>query len=358
MFDECIDFDGPISDGWNLVSSIENDITDAIPGLKIAQDALSTLFRKFHTGHASTLETRSIERCLFWALRRSDIKSVQLILDVDPEALSYLSRHQGIFSNTAACFIEGIFFNAVNILRLLLDKGIDFHTVFRSETATSISLWFSNTFFQWSQCLGYLYRDLGQFVERETSSGSVLAENKWHRDTLRDLLGLTPFTDSAIDDRDSLTYMNCESCLNCIQDYEDLIEPWWEELKHRVRNEQCICSLLGEAEDWTIDDECSLCRWCSQMSLGEPDKDSGYHTVELDSDDGIDSQDDRSGFDDFRCNRLARTFWPLKLFFHRQGGTWNGSYSPHEYYCFRCLAELEGWEAFSDTETSSQAESE
>ncbi|KAH8700436.1 hypothetical protein BGW36DRAFT_425259 [Talaromyces proteolyticus] len=361
LFDDCIDFDGPMSDGWNLVSSYESDNAEARSEHQIFRDILSSLFRRFNAGLTDYIDAESIHYCMCGAICRADIENIRLILDFDP-AVNYFDYD---LPEPAIYLVVSMPYVSADILKLLLDRGADIHMVCQDETATSMSLWFSKLFFQWFERLGVIYQELDEFMERETSSGSVLAQANWRCETLRDLLTLKPtgnfkefyhWYDGPI--------AACNRCyiIDGIYPTDRVIEPWWEELKYRVKNEQCICSLLGESENWMIDAEdrtiCSLCRRCREMSLGKPSKDSGSHAGELDSGYDFDSDEYQGKFNDHQCNRQGFRLPPLERFFHLQGGRWNGQYLPDEYYCSKCLSKVEGWEIDSDSETSDSDDSE
>jgi hypothetical protein len=326
LFDDCIDFDGPTSDGWHLVSNVEASLTRGISEHEIFHCILSFLFRKFHTELTSSIDVTSIHMCLFWALDRVDMKSVQLILDFDPKAVNYCGNH--IDELPAVHTVATMPHISVGILKLLLDKGADIHRVYLGETATSRSLWFSKIFFSWFERLRDIYQDLDEFMERETSSGSVLAQANWDYERLRDLLTLEP---NAIlsGPCEHFPYVQCRTCPKTEDagTREYVIEPWWEELKHRVRNEQCVCSLLGGAESQFIANK------IRKMNLNQTNEGSKFRAVEMKSYQGD----------------ISEKLW---RFSHLQGGRWNMQYLPNEYYCFECLEILESWESGSDTEVS------
>jgi hypothetical protein len=345
LFDDCIDFDGPTSNGWYLVSNVETDDNRDISEHEIFHCILSFLFRKFHTELTSSIDATSIHLCLYWALNRVDMKSVQLILDFYPKAVNYCGNR--IYDLPAVHIVATNPRISVGILKLLLDKGADIHKVYLGETATSRSLWFFKLFFSWFERLRDIYQDLDEFMERETSSGSVLAQANWDYKRLRALATLEP--NAILNDlRDHFPDVKCHSCWKTEDagTREYVIEPWWEELKHGVRNEQCICPLLNGAESEFIANK------IRKMNLNQTNEGSEFRAVELDSGDGIDSEDSLSEFDasDFTCQGdTPEILWRS---FHLQGGRWNKQYLPNEYYCYECLELWEGQESGSDTEVS------
>lgn len=348
LFDDCVDFDGPTSDGWNLVSSIESDDIYAVSKHDIFYGILSYLFRKFHAELNSSIDAGSIYICLYFAMNRSDMKNVRLILDFDPKAMNYSGNT--IYDIPAIHLVATLPYIHVDILKLLLEKGADFQITYLGETATSRSLWFSKLFFTWLKRLQDIYQDLDEFMERETSPGSVLGQANWDCRTLRDLLNLDSneiFNDLADDSLD----VQCYSCWK----YEFggtrkyVIEPWWEELKHKVRNTQCICSLLMGTKNRFINEK------IRQMSLEKTKKNSEFHAGESDLDYDIESKESQGEYGFTRQGNASELLW---RFSHIHGGRWNKHYIPNEYYCFECLEVQEGWGPGSDTETSSSIESE
>jgi hypothetical protein len=362
LFDDCIDFDGPMSDGWNMVTMIDFDDETAISEHRFIHDILSTLFRKFHRESTDCVYAEGIQYCLSFAVSRFDMESIRLILDFDPKAVGYAHDTNDESFEPPVHLVVSLPNIYHEILELLLDRGADIHAIFRGETATSMSLWFSRGFFIWHERLRMIYQDLEEFIRRETSAKYVLGQANWRHDTLCDLFALKPtetFKNNYYSDYDSIYHF----CLRCSKfddfrsaDEEGFVEPWWEEIKHRVQNRQCICSLLSRwmvySEDPSSD---SLCRWCRELGMKKvyEGEDSGFHAAVSDSNENFDGNDNQSELYGL-CKRREYTLLSLECFFYRQNGRWNREYLPGACFCFTCLAKLEGWEIDSDTEVSDE----
>jgi hypothetical protein len=381
LFDDCIDFSELTSDGWTLVEATEFDLDNRRAQHQVIHGVLSFLLRKFRTETTDYVNVGALRYGLAFAIERSDIESVRSILDFDSKVVNYVDRicEEPVMHVVT---IPGDF--NIEILRLLVNKGANPHAIFCGETPTSVALRFSRVFFQWRNYLKILYQELDDFILREASVGYPLSQAEWRSDTLRDLFSL----ESTERFRDlfypySSDHGKCDRCFGVgelFYGYTGMVEPWWEELKHQVKTEQCICSMLdglfvepreakegsmigaGECtgQESKIDPRvCSFCRLpvCRVLSRNKPCQDSKHN--EAISADLVDRNDAQHEPDPYPFLRGNRNLWKLSLkHFYRQQGRWRKEYEPGKYYCYECLARLEGWleEDYDDSDEDSGSE--
>jgi hypothetical protein len=178
-------------------------------------------------------------------------------------------------------------------------------------------------------------------------------------------------------------------CLKCgnnrLHDYANgthdgfIIEPWWEELKYSVKNRECLCFVDDVVEDCR--DEYNIihksCRFedngsDSGSEAVHPFGESEYfsdtqpaQTQETGSqpnfDPNADTFQDQASDPSMSDNLMREASPPDQRGLHRWGevipfkywaedcykkyGGWRNEYERLEYYCFKCLALVEGWNA-------------
>lgn len=283
-------------------------------------------------------------------------ESVQLLLDLDPQTGPF----ENILSTKNSYTLEKpLVFDVVeapqtrtDVLRILMDKGADIHTIYCDETPTSLSLYFSYTFLRWLGHLQDIYQELDDFVRCETMTTCILERSGWHASALRTLFSLKPcetrhYTVESNDLHMFGASLRCEehSLIDDVCDgWAFFIEPWWEELKYNMKSNQCVCFMLEEGG----------------MYLDKRQ----FH------DHGTCKEDSQTMSNVQACKRNGDSSRVLEDFYCR-GGVWQFHYEPGEIWCQICLAEREGsYETSSedsdaedsgedtDTETSNGEEEE
>jgi hypothetical protein len=353
LFDDLIDFHGPQSDGWGILRSTAScHCHDAHQVI----DTLSFLFNKYRTDMPDYVDTSIIDHCLTSSIAFLNVECFRLIMEFKPEesrdyiydepVLSFLARRPTVHKD---------------ISRLFFDRGTDIHRVYFGETALSLSLWFSTLCSKWCDRLEDNGQDLNDLSIRETLPGSVLAQLNWRSDTLKEFLSLTHELKSELYRvNDHFDMVFCDGCEKSDDIYFDepvvLIEPYWEELKYRVKTEQCICSLLptecpcgrslgrwkkssagdGEKYAYFDADQCSLCRFCQKI-YSEKSFEAREAAQVLPDTNFVNSHGAHNENTAKSWMRYDQELESLRLF-HLQNNKWNGQYLPGEYYCSPCLA--------------------
>ncbi|QKX55267.1 uncharacterized protein TRUGW13939_02359 [Talaromyces rugulosus] len=352
LFDDLIDFHGPQSDGWNILDStswVDFYLDDELQGI----DVLSFLLYKYRTDMSDYVDTSIIDYCLTCAFHFSNAECLRLIIDSKPE-----ESRDYIYGMPAFLFIVREPHIPNDISQLYFDRGTDIHKVHFGETAISLSLWLSTLCSKLCARLEDNGQDLNDLSIRETLPGSVLAQENWRSDTLKDFLCLTSKLKSQLYDvNGDFDKINCDGCeiggdIWFQPSVALLIEPYWEELKYRVKTEQCICSLLptecpcgrssdpwkkssvSDGEEYVYVDayQGSLCRFCQKIYSEKSLETREATQVMVMSDTNFVNSDGAHNE-----NTDDQELESLRLF-HLQNNTWHGQYLPGEYYCPLCLA--------------------
>jgi hypothetical protein len=220
-------------------------------------------------------------------------------------------------------------------------------------------MWLSTLCSKWCERLKDNDQDLRYLILRETSPGSVLAQVNWRSETLMDFLSfMSKVKFEFYDDSGSFYEIICDECgifSDIILDqHVTLIEPWWEELKYRIKTEECICSLLPSKCACGISMDCwaikyyktedvysdaysdaynySLCRFCQKVySEKSREADQATPGTNFINSDGTYNENMTKSW-----MRSGQVLESLRLF-HLQNGKWNGHYHPGQYYCSPCL---------------------
>lgn len=399
LFDDCIEFSGPTSDGWHVLMTIGDSAASFGKERKYYEE-LSFLLRKYRAELIDYIDKSAIYYFLFQSLILADVEEISLVLDFHPEAVVFTQEggwpiiHSGICQNTRTA-----------IMQLLVDRGANLHQISSGETPTSLSLWFSGMFFAWRDQLSILYRDLEDFAKKETSEIHYpLSQELWSLDTLHDLFSLSPTEEfkNTINTCHKLGQYHCHICSN--QEFFTevvgsigIIEPWWEQLKYYVKTRQCICCMLDDLENWgycfldslqqnkynsadpgeylgenrkTDPQICSVCPQCRRLGqiclvcskCGRLHPNNSNRDPELKeamTDESIDPKilpHERGSVEHTHMR------WRSIEHFYLQHGRWKNKYEPGEYFCFQCLAKLEDWNiddksGDEDSEDSSSSES-
>ncbi|KAL3444690.1 hypothetical protein BJX65DRAFT_310689 [Aspergillus insuetus] len=353
LFRDCIEFDNPHSDGWLLLSSF-----DCMDGRSDFQAIFECLWFLVQIARAATNEElQEFDNQYAWdalarAYRRGDDKSIQTILEIDPCAKSYVDGDRPL----DAALDARIFYCRDNSLirQYFLDRELEFIIEIENGTPASKAMRFASVFFAWRFDMMDISEspDLDCVVRQEISDSTPLSLQKWKSHTLHamfDLDASTELINTYLDGDPDFGNVLCAK-KNCsvsepahlLHDNRLIVEPWWEELKHRIKTEKCICWMHNFVTDHR------------DLELFSHTPDCADHNMDLydEMEPSADCSAIRRGGmgDSFNISTEVAKHGPIaevtswfSYCFSKYGGL-RCTYKPQEYYCFDCLAQREGWD--------------
>jgi hypothetical protein len=240
LFDDCIDFSNTCygyGTGWVLL--IEPNFVNS----SILYSNVSLLVRKYHneiTDHDYFDSGSAFYAVLFASAELENLEFVRLILGIDPRAVDSVGRFDMSITHELVLTRCRLTTRYEEFFDLLVDRGVDLHQVCLDQTPTSLSMWFSGLFGPWRDLLRGLPQDKRKaYLQYETSRSLLpLKEAGWCPARLQELIDLPlefHFEDFQYynDTGDYLFQAFCHRCSGI--GTGAMIEPWWEELKDRVK---------------------------------------------------------------------------------------------------------------------------
>ncbi|KAF9894433.1 hypothetical protein FE257_007936 [Aspergillus nanangensis] len=346
LFQDCIEFYDAHSDGWDLLSSYDD--VDSRPDPQATYECLSFLVQSSRAAgpYDDEIDNQYAWEALARAYRRRDDRSIRMILEVDPSSKFYFD------ADTApdAAMNARMFYCRDNplIQQYFLDQELDFFTEIGGETPASRAIRFASVFFSWRFYMMDIKEgtDFDCLVRQEISDKNPLSLQGWDSFTLRDMFDLAASTQlvNKYSEDDEFGLISCakEDCpvfepAFLLYDNRVIVEPWWEELKQRIKTEKCICTMHEFVFDPREPEIFIHTPGCI-----DPEPSAGCSATRRDS-------NDSSG----NTSSEVAHFGPLAevtSWFNYCYSNYSGlrcTYKPQEYYCFDCLARREGWESES-----------
>lgn len=353
LFQDCIDFYGAHSDGWDLLSSFDG--MDSRPDPQATFECLFFLAQNLRAARPYGEERLSNPYAwdaLVRAYMRRDDKSIRTIIEIDPCD----KGHFAIDGALDAALDARMFYCRDNSLiqQYFLDKEWNLTTIIGGETPASGTIRFASVFFAWRFYMEDIKPrfDFDFIISQETSDNKPLTLQGWNWHTLYDMFFLGASTQLAnpyLDEDAEFGNFSCakEDCpvsepAYLLHDNRVIVEPWWEELKHRIKTEKCICTMLDfvtdprDPEDFIHTPDCVDHNMDLYVDL-EPS--AGCSATRRDSKDSSSN----TSMEVAHYGPLTEvTFW-FNYCYSNYGGL-RCMYKPQDYYCFDCLARREGWE--------------
>lgn len=419
LFDDCIDFAGcDIPAGWYCMLGQHLRYL-CRPNNKLSHyySSVSWLARKYKNVEPDDgiNQSKFVFIATFEYPGTKSLKPVLRLLEMNPGAISDAREFSGQSFFHHLALSGGRFYGYNNVqdsqLMKLVDRGGNMQQVCFGETPTSRSLWFSCLSGSWWALLHtYFGEGIHAHWQRETSEfGLPLKEDGWSPSTLKDLFGLPlrlEFRRTFIDAWRGFNiglFGFCDSCQGL--DVPAVIEPWFEELKHRIKTESCICLTIAnnvrpeylefEVDNPSNDDLgqidarerrveadgdsgtspdpegsphgllnghqqhhrrpkiCLSCRYCLGNGRCEYMLDPQPHATKVCGDNRAVEDDPnfqlqrafpRNSTMDFLAENLSEIRGAILTAFHKhQLSRWRNKYSSGNLYCIHCLGKYEGW---------------
>ncbi|KAL3462752.1 hypothetical protein BJX64DRAFT_136369 [Aspergillus heterothallicus] len=348
LFRDYIEFDNYCCDGWSLLSNFDRKVwnRDTFECLRFLVQIARAAYKEdeiFHNLHAWEALAR--------AYKRGDSRSIRTILELNPCAKVHVYGDRAL----DVALDARMFYCRDNplIRQYFLDRELNFFTEVDNGTPASKAMRFASVFFAWHSLIRNIPEspDLDCLVRQEISDSNPLSLQKWKSYTLHAMFELDASTQIVNTYARSREFGNV-SCAkkDCsvsepahrLHDNRVIVEPWWEELKHRIKTEKCICSMQTFVNDHRDPGFFSHTPDCADYNVGlydemEPSADcSAIRRCSMDESFDISTEAAQHG-------PIAEVTSWFNYCFSKHGGL-RCAYEPQEYYCFDCLAQRERWE--------------